>query len=390
MRIHLHIGLEGCGADRLQDVLADKRSQLEGKGVLFPRSAGAKNHTRLFMAVTDPENVDPLRFARGFITEDKQTALREQLMEQLERDVARANPDVLILSAAQLASGLIGRGEMETLHEMLTTLSDDIVVTAHVDEPARALARVYAAQVLEGRARGLEMELGLTQAKDWWDGCLTATPQADPARGVFPSVQAPAFWLDYAKLGARWETIFGAGTMRFRSYDPVLWASAEVTQELQVAFDIRDQIGKARVVDPVTEPSARWLARARQMNAMLIRLAEQADSEAIRRIYNQEVRQSAATFDLVERTPEDQKTWLSERSGAFSVLVAELDNLVVGFAALSPYRERAAAERGRGPCPGNPAAFRDCAKDHDAAGDREIQRASDVDLPAAQPDRQGQ
>ena len=75
---------------------------------------------------------------------------------------------------------------------------------------------------------------------------------------------------------------------------------------------------------------------------MLIRLAEQADSEAVRRIYNQEVRQSAATFDLVERTPEDQEAWLSERSGAFSVLVAELDNLVVGFAALSPYKERAA------------------------------------------------
>ncbi len=75
---------------------------------------------------------------------------------------------------------------------------------------------------------------------------------------------------------------------------------------------------------------------------MLIRLAEQADSEAIRRIYNQEVRQSVATFDLVERTPEGQAAWLSERSGAFSVLVAELDKLVVGFAALSPYKERAA------------------------------------------------
>ena len=75
---------------------------------------------------------------------------------------------------------------------------------------------------------------------------------------------------------------------------------------------------------------------------MLIRLAEQADSGAIRRIYNQEVRQSAATFDLVERTPEGQAAWLSERSGAFSVLVAEFDNLIVGFAALSPYKERAA------------------------------------------------
>ncbi|MEC8666989.1 MAG: glycosyltransferase family 2 protein [Pseudomonadota bacterium] len=318
MRIHLHIGLAGCGADRLQDVLADKRSQLEGKGVLFPRSAGSKNHTRLFMAVTDPENVDPLRFARGFITEDKQTSLREQLMEQLERDVARAKPDVLILSAAQLASGLIGRGEMETLHEMLTTLSDDIVVTAHVDEPARALARVYAAQVLEGRARGLEMELGLTQAEDWWDGCLTATPQADPARGVFPSVQAPAFWLDYAKLGARWESIFGAGTMRFRSFDPVLWASGEVTQELQAAFDIRDQIGKAGVVEQVTEPSARWLARARQMNAMLIRLLRQGEHVLPRPMWKRFME------DLAVDGPAIDPGALAEVSARFAPMVEQL------------------------------------------------------------------
>ena len=75
---------------------------------------------------------------------------------------------------------------------------------------------------------------------------------------------------------------------------------------------------------------------------MLIRLAQPADAEAIRTIYNHEVRTSAATFDLVERTLENQEAWLAERSGAFSVLVAESDHLVIGFAALSSYKERAA------------------------------------------------
>ena len=59
MRIHLHIGLEQVGADRLQSVLASKRDQLISKGVLFARSPGNKNHTRLFMAVTDPDHIDP-------------------------------------------------------------------------------------------------------------------------------------------------------------------------------------------------------------------------------------------------------------------------------------------------------------------------------------------
>ena len=66
MRIHLHIGLEQVGADRLQSVMADKREQMLAKGYLFPRSLGPKNHTRLYMAVTDPAHVDPLRYNRGF------------------------------------------------------------------------------------------------------------------------------------------------------------------------------------------------------------------------------------------------------------------------------------------------------------------------------------
>ena len=73
-----------------------------------------------------------------------------------------------------------------------------------------------------------------------------------------------------------------------------------------------------------------------------IRLAKQKDAETIREIYNHEVRNSTATFDLVERTTEEQEEWLTERSGAFSVLVAEMSNKILGFASLSPYESRAA------------------------------------------------
>ena len=159
MKIHLHIGLEGCGTIRLQEVLAEKRSQLEGKGVLFPRSAGARNHTRLFMAVSAPEQVDPLRHSRGFADPTAQAALRDQLADGLAKEVAKAKPDVLILSAAQLASGLATRAELEGLRDLLAPLGGEVTVTAHVDEPARVLARAYGEQVMEGRARGLDLEL---------------------------------------------------------------------------------------------------------------------------------------------------------------------------------------------------------------------------------------
>jgi L-amino acid N-acyltransferase len=73
-----------------------------------------------------------------------------------------------------------------------------------------------------------------------------------------------------------------------------------------------------------------------------IRRATVDDADAIRRIYNAEVTSSTVTFDLVPRTAEEQVAWLVERSGAYAALVAEADGEVLGFASLSPYRDRPA------------------------------------------------
>jgi L-amino acid N-acyltransferase len=76
---------------------------------------------------------------------------------------------------------------------------------------------------------------------------------------------------------------------------------------------------------------------------MRVRPAILADAEAVQTIYNYEVLRTTATFDLVPRSLEDQQAWLNARSGAFTALVAEdEDGAVLGFASLSPYKERAA------------------------------------------------
>ena len=75
---------------------------------------------------------------------------------------------------------------------------------------------------------------------------------------------------------------------------------------------------------------------------MQVRLASVDDAEAILAIYNHEVQTSTATLDLVPRTLDEQREWIEARSGAFNALVAENEGRVVGFAAISPYKERAA------------------------------------------------
>jgi len=78
------------------------------------------------------------------------------------------------------------------------------------------------------------------------------------------------------------------------------------------------------------------------MSAASLRAAQVSDAEAIAIIYNYEVETSTATFDLVPRSIEAQREWITARSGAFSALVADDSAAgVIGFAALSTYRDRA-------------------------------------------------
>lgn len=75
---------------------------------------------------------------------------------------------------------------------------------------------------------------------------------------------------------------------------------------------------------------------------MELRRARDEDGEAIRAIYNVEVLSSTATFDLVTRTAEEQRAWMSAHGGAYPVIVAVEAEEIVGFASLSPYRPRPA------------------------------------------------
>ena len=73
-----------------------------------------------------------------------------------------------------------------------------------------------------------------------------------------------------------------------------------------------------------------------------LRLAVDADAEAIREIYNLEVTESRSTFDLVPRSVEEQRAWLARHQGVHPAVVAVSGGEVVGFGSLSPYRDRPA------------------------------------------------
>jgi L-amino acid N-acyltransferase len=78
------------------------------------------------------------------------------------------------------------------------------------------------------------------------------------------------------------------------------------------------------------------------------RLVELSDAEAIREIYNVEVLDSTVTMDMVPRTREQQFGWVQAHQGAHGAIVAvdvdpvTGDDRIIGFASISPYRNRPA------------------------------------------------
>jgi Glycosyl transferase family 2 len=285
MRLYLHIGPEVAGAQALQEVLSSKREQLRSKGVLYPRSPGNKGHTRFFMAMTDPDHVDPLRFNRGFASPQKQAQLREDMMHGLQGEIAQARPDVVILSAPQLATSIHRPSEMQRIHDMLRPLSDDIRLLTYVDDPARLLLNHYAAQLAEGRAAPLDLELGLLDSPDWWSACVTAMPRIDPMAGVFEETQGPAFWLDTLSLQKQWEAVFGAGALNVRPYADDLFAPDTITDEIRAAFDISETIGRGQALPENAPMSAAWMTRAQKFNAILLKLLAQGERHVPRQLW---------------------------------------------------------------------------------------------------------
>ncbi|MDQ6766919.1 MAG: arsinothricin resistance N-acetyltransferase ArsN1 [Candidatus Eremiobacteraeota bacterium] len=73
------------------------------------------------------------------------------------------------------------------------------------------------------------------------------------------------------------------------------------------------------------------------------RTATISDRPAITFIYNQGIEDRVATLDVEPKTEEDVAAWLSiDQPTRYTVIVAESDSRIVGWAALRPYAHRCA------------------------------------------------
>ncbi|QQZ59014.1 N-acetyltransferase [Paenibacillus sonchi] len=75
---------------------------------------------------------------------------------------------------------------------------------------------------------------------------------------------------------------------------------------------------------------------------LIVRQATLKDIESILRIYNQGIEDRIATLEMETKDFSYMKAWFKDHHGRFSVLVAEKEGEVIGWASLNPYSHRCA------------------------------------------------
>lgn len=75
---------------------------------------------------------------------------------------------------------------------------------------------------------------------------------------------------------------------------------------------------------------------------MIIRKAERKDIQALLDIYNYEVLNGIATFDIDCKTIDEWNNWFDEHSEPYIILVSEIEWIIAGYASLSSYRKKQA------------------------------------------------
>lgn len=75
---------------------------------------------------------------------------------------------------------------------------------------------------------------------------------------------------------------------------------------------------------------------------MMIRQAIDDDLTSITEVFNEAITKTTASFFLEPRSVDDMRKWLEAHDEQFPVLVAEMDDSIVGWASLTRWSEREA------------------------------------------------
>ena len=144
----LHIGLEKTGTTSIQSTLAANRDRMLSRGILYPRSLGARSHVKAYAYASEGPS-DEIKVKCGLY--DRPTEeFRRDLLKQFDEEVASATPEKIIISNEHLSSRLMSGSELSRLRTLLSRHCRSIKVVVYLRAQGDAHRSAYSTYIKTG------------------------------------------------------------------------------------------------------------------------------------------------------------------------------------------------------------------------------------------------
>lgn len=235
LRAVIHIGAEKTGTTTLQEFLHLNREALAAGGVLFPTTPGLRQHVLLTLACMDPgrenrqtRSHEPFAADPDHWRNDFTVRLQEEIRS------APAGARQLLLTTELLHTQLLAPREVARLKALLDPFCDDYRIVFYMRRQDRLEVSRYSTNLRAGGTR----------------------PSVLPKRADR--------YLDYERVLARWEPVFGAGSLVPRVFDATQFHGGDLLSDFVHAAGL--PLDVAHCVRPGSRNTAlsaraQWLLR---------------------------------------------------------------------------------------------------------------------------------
>lgn len=241
LRAVIHIGAEKTGTTTLQEFLHLNRDALAAGGVLFPDTPGLRQHALLMLACLDPgrENRQTRMHAPFAADPD---GWRRDFADRLHDEIGAAPPGTrqLLLTTELFHTQLLVPREVARLKALLDPFCDDYRIVFYMRRQDRLEVSRYSTNLRAGGTR----------------------PSVLPRRADR--------YLDYEKVLARWEPVFGADRLVPRVFDATAFRGGDLLADFVDAAAL--PLDPARCRRPESQnvalsARAQWLLRQFNLGA---------------------------------------------------------------------------------------------------------------------------
>lgn len=235
MRAVIHIGAEKTGTTTLQEFVQLNRGQLEAAGVLVPSTPGLRQHALLTLACLDPGRENrQTRSHAPFATDPE--AWRRDFRAEFHRELAAApeHARTLLLTTELFHTQLLTAEEVGRLKALLDPFCDDYRIVFYMRRQDRLEVSRYSTNLRAGGTR----------------------PGPLPRRHDR--------YLDYEAVLARWEPVFGAGSLVPRVYDRGWFRGGDLLEDFVDAAALPVRVAactRPERRNPSLSAQAQWLLR---------------------------------------------------------------------------------------------------------------------------------